>query len=43
MMMKMKNRIMVEVLKFLAAILSAAITALTTTSCMGMGPWKFFL
>jgi len=35
---KMKSRVLLEVLKFLAAIVSAAVTALTTTSCMGLGP-----
>ena len=34
----MKKRILLEALKFLAAIISAALTALTTTSCMGWGP-----
>lgn len=35
---KMKGRVLLEVLRFIGAVISAAITALTTTSCLGKGP-----
>ena len=39
--MKLKNRIVEIGLKILIAALTAALTAITTTSCMGYGPIDF--
>ena len=36
--MKLKNRIIEIGLKIVIAALTAALTAITTTSCMGSGP-----
>lgn len=37
--MKLKNRIVEIALKIVIAALTAALTAITTTSCMGYGPF----
>ena len=39
--MKLKNRLIEIGLKILIAALTAALTAITTTSCMGKGPLFF--
>ena len=36
--MKLKNRMIEIALRILIAALTAALTAITTTSCMGFGP-----
>ena len=36
--MKLKNRMIEIALRILIAALTAALTAITTTSCMGYGP-----
>ena len=36
--MKAKNRIIEIALRIIIAALTAALTAITTTSCMGFGP-----
>ena len=37
--MKLKNKIIEIGLKIVIAALTAALTAITTTSCMGFGPF----
>ena len=39
--MKLKTKIIEIVVKMAVAALTAFLTALTTTSCMGHGPWYF--
>ena len=39
--MKLKNRLIEIGLKIVIAALTAALTAITTTSCMGYGPMNF--
>ena len=39
--MKLKNKIIEIGLKIVIAALTAALTAITTTSCMGYGPLHF--
>ena len=39
--MKLKNKIIEIGLKIVIAALTAALTAITTTSCMGYGPVTF--
>ena len=39
--MKAKNRIIEIALRIIIAALTAALTAITTTSCMGHGPVYF--
>ena len=39
--MKTKNRLIEIALRIVIAALTAALTALTTTSCMGYGPVNF--
>ena len=36
--MKLKNKFIEIALKIVIAALTAALTAITTTSCMGLGP-----
>ena len=36
-----KKRLIELVVKMIVAALTAFLTALTTTSCMGHGPWYF--
>ena len=36
--MKLKNKVIEIALKIVIAALTAALTAITTTSCMGLGP-----
>ena len=39
--MKTKNRLIEIALRIIIAALTAALTAITTTSCMGYGPVNF--
>ena len=39
--MKTKNRLIEIALRIVIAALTAALTAITTTSCMGYGPVNF--
>ena len=39
--MKLRNKVIEIALKIIIAALTAALTAITTTSCMGYGPVHF--